>query len=316
MGMRKIDLSLPRRVLIIAGPTASGKSRFALELAKKYGGVIINCDSMQVYDELKIITARPSHSDEINIPHKLYGIISVTDSFSVGIWRNLAISEIKACWEFGKLPIITGGTGLYIKALMEGLSEVPIVSKRIREAAIQRRKRIGAEAFHDELSKFDPESAERLDITDTQRVIRAYEVFMATNFPLSHWHKQEKKTVLFPANYQTIIFEPPRDTLYAKCEDRLEFMLKNGALNEVRVLKNMNLDPNCPAMKALGVPEFLAYLDNKMSLDEALYGAKQATRRYAKRQTTWFRNQIIQNYRLKAQYSKRLLPEIFSNIII
>jgi len=314
--MHKINLSPPRPVLIIAGPTASGKSDFALELAKRFEGVVINCDSMQVYHELKVITARPSSVDEGDIPHKLYGIISAADNFSAGIWRTLAATEIEACWESGKLPIVTGGTGLYIKSLMGGLTEIPSVPKRIREEVIERRGKIGVEAFHDELREFDPISAERLNKSDTQRVIRAYEVYMATKHPLSYWHKQEQSTEPFPAHYQTIIFEPPRDVLYEKCEDRLDLMLKNGALDEVRALKDIDLDPRCPAMKALGIPEFLAYLNNKMSLEDALNAAKQSTRRYAKRQTTWFRNQIVQNYRLTTQYSKCLLPKIFANIII
>ena len=313
--MQKINLSSPRPVLIIAGPTASGKSDFALELAKKYEGVVINCDSMQVYHELKVITARPSSVDEGDIPHKLYGIISAADTFSAGIWRTLAETEIEACWESGKLPIVTGGTGLYIKSLMGGLTEIPSVPKKIREEVIEHRGKIGVEAFHDELREFDPISAERLNKSDTQRVIRAYEVFMATKHSLSYWHNQEQSAEPFHAHYQTIIFEPPRDVLYEKCEDRLDLMLKNGALDEVRALKDIDLDPRCPAMKALGIPEFLAYLNNKMSLEDALNAAKQSTRRYAKRQTTWFRNQIVQDYRINAQYSKCLLPEIFANII-
>jgi tRNA dimethylallyltransferase len=313
--MWKINLSLPRSILIIAGPTASGKSGFALEVADKYDGVIINCDSMQVYSELQIITARPSIVDERAIPHKLYGLISAADFFSVGIWRDLAINEIKACWQSGKLPIITGGTGLYIKVLIEGLTQIPTVSIEIREEVIARRKKIGVEAFHLELRGFDPVSAERLNKSDSQRVIRAYEVYVATERSLSDWHKQEPIAEPLSAHYQSIIFEPPRDLLYAKCEDRLDLMLENGALDEVRALVDINLDPMRPAMKALGVSEFLAYLNNDITLEEALNAAKQSTRRYAKRQMTWFRNQIVQDYRLKAQYSESLIPEIFSNII-
>ena len=314
--MSKINLSLPQSILVIAGPTASGKSSFALEVADKYNGVIINCDSMQVYNELRIITARPSSADERDIPHKIYGIISVKDSFSVGTWRNMAIIEIETCWKKGKLPIITGGTGLYIKALMEGLTEIPKVPGEIREKVIARHKEIGVEAFHQELRGFDPVSAERLNKSDSQRVIRAFEVYVATERSLSDWHKQEPTTKPLSAHYQSIIFEPPRGALYAKCEDRLDWMVENGALDEVRDLMNANLDPVCPPMKALGVPEIVAYLNHDLTLEEALNVAKQSTRRYVKRQMTWFRNQIVQDYGINSQYSESLLHEIFSNITV
>jgi len=313
--MEKVNLSLPNSILIVAGPTASGKSDFALEVAKKYNGVIINCDSMQVYSELQIITARPSLIDEGIISHKLYGIISVKDVFSAGIWRDLAITEIKKCWQSGNLPIITGGTGLYIKALMEGLTEIPSISKEIIEEVTKRRKKIGIEAFHRELRNFDPVSAERLNRSDSQRVTRAYAVYVATDRSLSDWHDQKPTIEPFVAHYQSIIFEPPRDALYNSCEKRIDLMLENGVLGEVRSLMDINLDPMRPAMKALGVREFTAFLDNKMTIDEAVNAAKQSTRRYAKRQMTWFRNQIVQDYRLKTQYSKRIIPEIFSKII-
>jgi tRNA dimethylallyltransferase len=314
--MRKINLSLPKSILVIAGPTASGKSGLALEVADKYNGVIINCDSMQVYTELRIITARPSSADEAHISHKLYGAVSVEDPYSVGIWRDMAITEIEACWQNGKLPIITGGTGLYIKALMEGLTEIPKVSSEIRENVIARHNKIGVEAFHQELREFDPVSAERLNKSDSQRVIRAFEVYVATERSLSDWHKQEPTAEPLSAHYQSIIFEPPRGALYAKCEDRLDWMVENGALDEVRNLMNFNLDLGCPPMKALGVPEIIAYLNSNLTLEEALNIAKQSTRHYVKRQMTWFRNQIVQNHGVNAQYSESLLPGIFSNITL
>jgi tRNA dimethylallyltransferase len=303
-------------ILIIAGPTASGKSGLALAAAGKFDGVIINCDSMQVYRELRLITARPSTEDEAKAPHKLYGMISAAESCSAGVWREFAVPEIEACWQAGKLPIITGGTGLYIKALMEGLTEIPAVPEEIREEAIIRRDEIGAEAFHLELSEFDPLSAERLEPGDSQRMIRAYEVYLGTERSLTDWHQDAPTTPPLEAHYQSIIFEPPRDALYAKCEARLDWMIENGALEEVAALRDLKLDPTLPAMKALGVPEFIDYLNDELSLEDALAAAKQATRRYAKRQMTWFRNQIVQDYRVFAQYSERLAPEIFANIVI
>ncbi|MBT3992045.1 MAG: tRNA (adenosine(37)-N6)-dimethylallyltransferase MiaA [Rhodospirillaceae bacterium] len=303
-------------ILIIAGPTASGKSGLALAAADKYDGVIINCDSMQVYAELRLITARPSIEDEAKAPHKLYGVIPASKPCSAGIWRDLALPEIEACWAAGKLPIITGGTGLYIKALMEGLTEIPDIPSEIREEATQRREQIGFEAFHQELGEFDSVSAERLNPTDSQRVIRAYEVYLGTERSLSDWHKDAPTMPPLEANYQSVIFEPPRDVLYAKCEARFDWMMEHGALDEVTALMDLKLDPTLPAMKALGVPDLIAYLNQEISLEEAVLAAKQATRRYAKRQMTWFRNQIVQDHRVIAQYSERLLPEIFAKIVI
>ncbi len=303
-------------ILIIAGPTASGKSGLALAAADKYDGVIINCDSMQVYRELRLISARPSEADETKAPHKLYGVIPAAEACSAGSWRELAVPEIEACWQTGKVPIITGGTGLYIKALMEGLSEIPDIPEEIREEASQRRGEIGAEAFHQELKEFDPISAERLNPTDRQRVIRAYEVYLGTERSLTDWHQDAPTTPPLKARYQSVIFEPPRAELYAKCEARFDWMMEQGALDEVDALRGLGLDPTLPAMKALGVPELIAYLNGDLPLEEALSAAKQATRRYAKRQMTWFRNQIVQDHRVFAQYSERLLPEIFAKIVI
>lgn len=311
-----MDNNSQNPILIIAGPTASGKSGLALAAADKYDGVIINCDSMQVYRELRLITARPSEADEAKAPHKLYGVIPASEACSAGIWREMAVPEIEACWQAGKLPIITGGTGLYIKALVEGLSEIPEVPVEIREEVTARRDDIGAEAFHQELSEFDPISAARLSPGDRQRMIRAYEVYLGTERSLTDWHKDAPTTPPLKAHYQSVIFEPPREELYAKCEARFDWMIENGALDEVAALRDLKLDPSLPAMKALGVPELIAYLKGEMSLEEATLAAKQATRRYAKRQMTWFRNQIVQNDRVFAQYSERLLPEIFAKLVI
>ena len=303
-------------ILIVAGPTASGKSSLALAAADKYNGVIINCDAMQVYRELRLITARPSSEDEAKVSHKLYGVIPAAEACSAGIWRELAVAEIETCWRADRLPIVTGGTGLYIRALMEGLTDIPEIPREIREEVTERRNRIGPEAFRQELAKFDPVSAERLNPTDSQRMIRAYEVYLGTERSLTDWHQDAPATPPLEANYQSIVFEPPRDELYAKCEARIDWMIDNGVLDEVRVLMELNLEPSLPAMKALGVPELITHLHDKMTLEDAVSAAKQATKRYAKRQMTWFRGQIVQKYRVNEQYSERLLPEIFSNIVI
>ena len=303
-------------ILIVAGPTASGKSSLALAAADKYNGVIINCDAMQVYRELRLITARPSSEDEAKVPHKLYGVIPAAEACSAGIWRELAVAEIETCWRADRLPIVTGGTGLYIRALMEGLTDIPEIPREIREEVTERRDQIGPEAFRKELAKFDPVSAERLNPTDSQRMIRAYEVYLGTERSLTDWHQDAPATPPLEANYQSIVFEPPRDELYAKCEARIDWMIDNGVLDEVRVLMELNLEPSLPVMKALGVPELITHLRDKMTLEDAVSAAKQATKRYAKRQMTWFRGQIVQKYRVNEQYSERLLPEIFSNIVI
>ena len=303
-------------ILIVAGPTASGKSSLALAAADKYNGVIINCDAMQVYRELRLITARPSSEDEAKVSHKLYGVIPAVEACSAGIWRELAVAEIETCWRADRLPIVTGGTGLYIRALMEGLTDIPEIPREIREEVTERRDQIGPEAFRKELAKFDPVSAERLNPTDSQRMIRAYEVYLGTERSLTDWHQDAPTTPPLEANYQSIIFEPPRDELYTKCEVRFDWMIDNGVLDEVRALMELNLEPSLPVMKALGVPELIAHLRDDITLEDAVIAVKQATRHYAKRQMTWFRGQIVQKYRVNAQYSERLLLEIFSNIVI
>ena len=265
-------------------------------------------------EELQIITARPTQIDMEMVPHKLYGIISVVEEYSVGIWRKLAIKEIEACWQSGRLPIITGGTGLYIKALMEGLSSIPTVSANIRKEVIAYRDKIGVGAFYQELRKFDSESAKRIHPTDSQRMIRAYEVFQATGVPLSDWHRKSIRIPPLEARYEFIVFDPPRDQLYANCNARLDWMFANGALDEVSALLNLNPASSMMAMKVLGVPEIIAYLRGEINLDDALKAAKLKTRRYAKRQTTWFRNQIIQKYSVNEQYSESLLPKLFAKI--
>ena len=303
-------------VLIIAGPTASGKSSLAIKAAEKFDGVIINSDAMQVYSELRILTARPSKYDESIVPHKLYGTLPATKNCSVALWKELAETEILACWQKGVLPIIAGGTGLYIKALMQGLSEIPQVSGEIREEVISRRNKKGAEAFHDELRRFDPKTALKVDLNDTQRMVRAYEVYLGTNRSLSDWQESKPTKAPFKANYQIVILDPPRDKLYKKCDHRFNWMIKNGAIDEVKGLLSLNLEPTLSAMKAIGVAQLTSYLSHEQTLDIAVSEAQKMTRRYAKRQLTWFRNQIIQCYRVNEQYSERLSDEIFSKIVI
>jgi len=303
-----------RPLLIVAGPTASGKSALALAVAEEFGGTIINSDSMQVYEELRIVTARPSDEEEARVPHRLYGVLPASERCSAGRWREMAVQEIEAVWTKGGLPIVVGGTGLYIKALVDGLSEMPDVPPKVREEAQALHNELGPEAFHTRLAEVDPETAKRLPPADTQRLIRAFEVFLATGKPLTHWHAQAPVSEPLSARAQTFLLAPPREDLYARCGARFDQMLEAGALEEVEALLERDLDPGLPAVKALGVPELAAYLAGDISLEAAADKAKQATRNFAKRQMTWFRNQIEKPDAVFAQYSERVNEEIFAKI--
>jgi tRNA dimethylallyltransferase len=301
-------------VVIVAGPTASGKSALAMAVAREFDGIVINADSMQVYSELRVLTARPSEQDEAEVPHRLYGVMSAAESCSAGHWRKLALAEIDRAHAAGKLPVLCGGTGLYIKALTEGLSPMPEVPEDIRSACRARLSEQGAAALHAELSARDPQMAARLEPTDGQRIVRALEVLEATGRSLADWQAVPPGGPPPGLRFLTILMMPPRDWLYARCDRRLAAMTEEGGLDEVRRLTAMGLDPALPAMKALGVKEFGEYLAENMGFEEALAAAQQATRNYAKRQMTWFRNQIIADKVLTAQFSESLLTGIFSFI--
>ncbi len=303
-----------RPLLVVAGPTASGKTGLALAVAEKFGGTIINSDSMQVYSELRVVTARPSAAEENRAPHKLYGILPATERCSAVRWLEMAVREIEAAWRAKRRPIVVGGTGLYIKALLSGLSEIPSVPEDVRGAARTTYDAIGAGAFHARLAGVDPAAAARLPETDTQRLLRAYEVYMATGKSLSDWHREAPAIAPLSADVQVVLLAPPREDLYARCNDRFETMMAQGALDEVAALVGRGLDPSLPAMKALGVPELAAHLSGGMTREAAVKKAKQATRNFAKRQMTWFRNQIEKPDVIFAQYSERMYEKIFSKI--
>lgn len=283
-----------KRVVVIAGPTASGKSALALELAKSRKGVIINADSMQVYRDLSILTARPQSSETSEVPHRLYGIFPGDEVCSVRTWRKLALEEIAAVTREGRLPILVGGTGLYLRALEEGLAEVPEIPPRYRKEAEALLAKAGPEALHRSLSERDRATAARLKPTDRQRLIRAWEVLEATGQSITTWQAAPVQAGAFELSldYRRILCLPPRDWLYARINRRLEMMLDQGALEELERLSQKGLDPSLPVMKALGVPHFLSYLSGEISLPDALEKAQQETRRYAKRQFTWFRHQV------------------------
>ena len=304
----------PRPVLVIAGPTASGKSALALRAAQECNGTVINADSMQIYADLRIITARPSEEDEAAAPHRLYGIFDAAEVCSAARWRDLALAEIEAAHEAGRLPILCGGTGLYLKALMEGLSPTPDIPDEIRSAVRERCGREGPVAMHALLAERDPKMASRLNPTDSQRICRALEVMTATGRSLADWQNEPPDGPPAHLRFHTVALLPPRDALYDGINKRFDQMVELGALDEVRRLDDRHLDPKLPAMKALGVPELRAYLHDEMTLPEAVSSAATKSRRYAKRQNTWLNSQIIINFSINEKFSESLLPSFFAFI--
>jgi tRNA dimethylallyltransferase len=275
--------------VLIAGPTASGKSAAALELAERLRGTIVNADSMQVYRELAVLTARPSAADMAGAPHRLYGMVSAAEAYSVGRWLEDTACAFAEASGVGRVPILVGGTGLYFKALIEGLAPVPDVPPEIREHWRDRAEALGAEQLHRELAARDPAMAARLKSTDPQRMVRALEVIDATGVSLAEWQGASAKPMLPPEGVVRVVVAPERERLYAAIDTRFESMIGQGALDEVKALIALGLDPGLPAMRAHGVRELGAYLAGASSLDEAVAKAKTETRRYAKRQMTWAR---------------------------
>jgi tRNA dimethylallyltransferase len=278
--------------VLIAGPTASGKSALALELAAATGGVIINADSMQVYRDLRVITARPTTEEEARVPHRLYGEVDAAINFSAGAWVAEAAMILAEARAQNRLPIFTGGSGLYFKALTRGLSAVPPISAAIREGVRAQLERDGVEALHAELAQRDPASAERLKPRDRTRIARALEVVEATGRSLTDWHRDGLPPLLPPGSFRGLFLEPERNELYARIDARFNAMLTAGALEEVARLAARRLDPLLPAMKAHGVPALIRHLGGKITLDEAAAIGRADTRHYAKRQFTWFRHQL------------------------
>jgi tRNA dimethylallyltransferase len=279
-------------VVLIAGPTASGKSALALEFAQKTGGVIINADSMQVYRDLYILTARPTLEEERQVPHRLYGYVDAAVNFSAGAWVSDAAKALAEAREQGRLPIFVGGSGLYFKALTRGLSAVPPIPSAIRESVRMRLARDGVEVLHAELARRDRISAELLKPRDRSRIARALEVIEATGRSLTDWHREGLPPLLPPGTFRALFLTPDRDSLYARIDARFDAMLNAGALEEVARLAARKLDPLLPAMKAHGVPALISHLAGNVALEEATAIGKADTRHYAKRQFTWFRHQL------------------------
>ncbi|MCK1364000.1 tRNA (adenosine(37)-N6)-dimethylallyltransferase MiaA [Bradyrhizobium sp. 62] len=280
------------KAVLIAGPTASGKSALALELALAAGGVVINADSMQVYRDLRVITARPTDGDEARAPHRLYGHVDAAVNFSAGAWVGDAAKALEVAKAEGRLPIFIGGTGLYFKALTAGLSVVPPIPAEVREDVRARLERNGVEALHAELAASDPRAAERLNLRDRTRIARALEVVEATGRSLLDWHHEGQPPLLPGDSFRAVFLAPERDELYARIDARFDAMLGAGVLKEVERLAARNLDPLLPAMKAHGVPALIRHLRGELSLEQAATIGRADTRHYAKRQFTWFRHQL------------------------
>jgi tRNA dimethylallyltransferase len=307
----------PRQIAIVAGPTASGKSALALALAEEFAGTIVNADSQQVYRDLAVLSARPGAAEMARAPHRLYGAIDAAENCSVGRWLALADAEIDAACAAGRLPILVGGTGLYLEALLDGLAELPPIPVAAREEARALHAQLGGAAFRERLAALDPVGAAKLVTSDTQRLTRAYEVVRATGRPLSAWQQQHTPPRHLRA--AAVVLLPEREPLYRACDSRVQRMMAEGAEDEVRALLARELPAHLPAMKAVGVRELRAWLDGAMTRETTIAAMQQATRQYVKRQYTWFRrrlqaSEILRRMTIKEQFSVSLLPDIFSFI--
>jgi len=281
-------MPLEKRAVLIAGPTASGKSALAIALAHQRNGVIINADAMQVYRELRILTARPSDEDEAQVPHRLYGHVAGASAYSVARWLADAAAEIEAVWRSGRVPVIVGGTGLYFKALEQGLADIPLISPDITA-----KWRLAKGDLHAELAKRDQGAAARLNPNDRQRIIRALEVFEGTGKPLDHWQRAaQSAAVLAGVEIERMFLNPERRILHARANERFARMVKEGGIEEVKALLALGLDAKLPVMKAIGVKQLAAWLSGWRGLDEAIAAGQTATRQYIKRQLTWWRHQM------------------------
>ena len=309
---RTVSDDLP--VLVIYGPTASGKSAAALAAALEFSGTVINADSMQIYADLPILSAAPRPEEMALAPHRLYGVLDAAEAASAQRWRAMAVAEIRAAHRAGRLPIVVGGTGLYLKALIEGLSPIPEIPTDIRAGVRARMADLGPQAMHADLALRDPATAAKLRPSDPQRIARAMEVLEATGKPLVDWQAIPPDGPPPGMRFTTAIIAPPRTQIYARCDMRLAQMIEEGALEEVERLGARNLDPSLPAMKTLGVPDFLAYLRGETDLQSALAAAQKSTRNYAKRQFVWVNHHFITHFFINEQFSEKSKAGFFAFI--
>jgi tRNA dimethylallyltransferase len=307
-------MSYDNRPILIAGPTASGKSALALELAERLGGVIINADSMQVYAELQILTARPTADEEARVLHALYGFVPASEAYSAGRFVKDAAAAIADARAKDLRPIIVGGTGLYFKALTEGLSPIPEVDPAVRQYWRDEAQAKGAGELYIHLTMQDPETAGRLNPTDTQRIVRALEVLQSSGKPLSYWQAQKGTPVVDLSAAHAFALMPERGQLYLRADARFDQMIETGALEEAGRLQRLGLDPTLPAMRALGVAPLIAHMRGGSGLEEAVAIAKAETRQYIKRQTTWLKRYMIAWSMIKTKDNEINLVEVMSFI--
>lgn len=301
-------------VIVIGGPTASGKSALAIDIAEQFGGEIINADSMQIYEDLSVLTARPRAADIARVPHHLYGILGLGARCSAGQWRTRALGAIEDVQRRGALPIVVGGTGLYLRALTTGLHRMPAVPVAVREGLNARLAGEGAAALHAELAALDPETAAGLNPTDSQRIVRALEIFTHTGKGLKHWQSGETETAPAGLRFFRIVTLPPREELYAIANERFRWMVDNGAMDEVARLFSRSPPDDLPLLKAVGVQGIRAFLAGDIDKDQLIERGQRDTRRYAKRQMTWFRRQIIPEIAIDTKYLEINRDKIFSDI--
>ena len=301
-------------VVIIAGPTACGKTELALQVAEKFNGEIVNADSMQVYAELCILTARPDASELARAPHHLFGCLPASERCSAGRWLDMARTVLADIHARGRLPVVCGGTGLYLRALTEGLAPVPEVSDEIVAGISAHLDSVGGAAFKTELAAVDPEAAERLPASDRQRLVRAAAVFATTGRTLTDWQKEQSAGPGYAARYGTIVLMPPRDEMYAAIDRRFDQMMAAGALEEARSFAGLGLAADLPASRAVGVAELSHVLSGEWTLETAVDKAKTASRHLAKRQVTWFKRQIRTDLCIEEKFMERDCEKIFSFI--
>lgn len=302
------------RAILIAGPTAGGKSAAAMAVAEASGGTVVNADSMQVYRDLKILTARPDEIDEARVPHVLYGHIDAAEPYSAGCWLDDVESVLQTIEAEGRVPVITGGTGLYFKALLEGLSPVPDIAEEVR---VHWRGVASTEdpvSLHAMLAKRDPEMATRLRPSDPQRIVRALEVIEATGRSLARWQEEPGVPLLPDRDVLKLRISPSREVLHERIDARFDAMVENGALKEVAALAQRKLDPALPVMRAIGVPALMAHIGGEVDRDAAIAQAKTETRRYAKRQETWAKRNMVAWNLLNEKEMESLQSKLFSFI--
>lgn len=300
------------KVVVIAGPTASGKSQMAIDLALALNGVVINADSMQVYKDMPIVSAAPTAEDKAKVEHRLFEIYEPTFRGNVVDWLKRAVAEIRSVWREGKMPIVVGGTGLYIENLIKGTTPIPETPSDIRESVQKMVDQEGSDVLFEALKKVDPISAQKLNSKDISRTKRAYEVYLHTKKPISLWHKEPLVPYLPEAKYFVIKICPSVQELDERSYKRFDQMVENGVISEVEALCRRKIDLNLPAMKALGVPEIVEYIQGKVNIYQAVQNAKLHTRQYAKRQRTWFKNRLNADFVYPKCYKGNFPEEIIA----